>query len=429
MGTVCFNDDPHFPFLNSLVQTQVNEINSHIDMFYTENVHMLRYGLFDWFGQQLCDFIVDSQSRSVSFCSADFQSLIFIELSWTHVNITSTETYVQPYQSHCLTLISKGSWLSSSWVHSDIFLEGWQDKFIETDALTGELWKCQWDVSERLEYNRLSVKRWTREEEAERERPDERDGCRGGGGGGGGEESIFSTSLIEEVSVHVLVSSGGTTGKHRESRPRSTESPWRWRRLARPLSCNPELIIADEPTTSLDVTVQAQVLEILADLRSEIGTAVMIITHNLGVVARYVDRVNVMYAGALIETGPTDVIYAEPKHPYTLGLLASVPRLDRPRNETVRAIKGLPPNMARLPRGCAFAPRCDYAMEQCKAERPVLENVGGDHYRACFLDVDKLKLWIQGKMPWMSSISWMYKTWRYAFPGNRRRVSSQSGGC
>jgi oligopeptide/dipeptide ABC transporter ATP-binding protein len=161
--------------------------------------------------------------------------------------------------------------------------------------------------------------------------------------------------------------------------------------IAMGLSCNPELIIADEPTTSLDVTVQAQVLEILADLRSEFGTAVIIITHNLGVVARYVDRVNVMYAGALIETGPTDVIYAEPKHPYTLGLLASVPRLDRPRKETVRAIKGLPPNMARLPRGCAFAPRCDYAMEQCKAERPVLENVGGDHCRACFLDVDKLK--------------------------------------
>ena len=126
--------------------------------------------------------------------------------------------------------------------------------------------------------------------------------------------------------------------------------------IAMALSCNPELIIADEPTTSLDVTVQAQILEIIADLRSKLHTAVMIITHNLGVVARYVDRVNVMYAGALVETGPTETIYAEPKHPYTLGLLASVPRLDSPgddasRRRSLRVIKGLPPNLARLPKG------------------------------------------------------------------------------
>ncbi len=101
--------------------------------------------------------------------------------------------------------------------------------------------------------------------------------------------------------------------------------------IAMALSCDPELLVADEPTTSLDVTVQAQLLEIIANLRSEFGAAVIIITHNLGVVARYVDRVNVMYAGSLVETGPTEAIYAEPKHPYTLGLLASVPRLDSPR--------------------------------------------------------------------------------------------------
>jgi oligopeptide transport system ATP-binding protein len=161
--------------------------------------------------------------------------------------------------------------------------------------------------------------------------------------------------------------------------------------IAMALSCNPELIIADEPTTSLDVTVQAQILEILAGLRSEFGTAVMIITHNLGVVARYVDRVNVMYAGNLVETGPTDAIYAEPKHPYTLGLLASVPRLDRPMIETGRVIKGLPPNLARLPGGCSFAPRCDYAMARCREEKPALEKVGDDHYRACFYDAGKLR--------------------------------------
>ena len=161
--------------------------------------------------------------------------------------------------------------------------------------------------------------------------------------------------------------------------------------IAMALSCDPELLIADEPTTSLDVTVQAQLLEIIANLRSELGTAVIIITHNLGVVARYVDRVNVMYAGNLVETGPTETIYAEPKHPYTLGLLASVPRLDRRMTENLRVIRGLPPNMAHLPEGCCFAPRCDYAMAECREERPVLERVGEDHYRACFYDAGKLK--------------------------------------
>ena len=161
--------------------------------------------------------------------------------------------------------------------------------------------------------------------------------------------------------------------------------------IAMALSCNPELLIADEPTTSLDVTVQAQLLEILANLRSEYGTSVIIITHNLGVVARYVDRVIVMYAGNLVETAPTDAIYAAPKHPYTLGLLASVPRLDSPKKETLRVIKGLPPNMAQLPPGCPFAPRCDYAMDRCRKEKPPLEEVGKDHYRTCFYDAGKLK--------------------------------------
>jgi oligopeptide transport system ATP-binding protein len=163
--------------------------------------------------------------------------------------------------------------------------------------------------------------------------------------------------------------------------------------IAMALSCDPEVLIADEPTTSLDVTVQAQLLEIIANLRSKLGTAVIIITHNLGVVARYVDRVNVMYAGSLVETGPTETIYAEPKHPYTLGLLASVPRLDSASKETIRVIKGLPPNMAHLPPGCPFAPRCDYAMDRCREEKPPLEPVGEDreHYRACFYPAEKLK--------------------------------------
>ena len=160
--------------------------------------------------------------------------------------------------------------------------------------------------------------------------------------------------------------------------------------LAMALSCGPELLIADEPTTSLDVTIQAQLLELLDRMRTELGMAVVLITHNLGVVARYVDRVIVMYAGNLVEMGPTDVIYAAAKHPYTRGLIASVPRLDNPRKTDLRVIRGLPPNVAHLPAGCSFAPRCDYAMERCRAERPEMEKIGEDHYRACFCDADRL---------------------------------------
>ena len=151
------------------------------------------------------------------------------------------------------------------------------------------------------------------------------------------------------------------------------------------LACNPALLIADEPTTSVDVTVQAQLLEIINNLRTKFGTAVIIITHNLGVVARYVDRVNVMYAGRLVESGPTDVIYGQPQHPYTVGLIASVPRLDLPRQRGLTVIPGLPPNLARLsPTICAFSNRCKYAIDKCKQERPPLEQVGKDHYAACF---------------------------------------------
>jgi len=161
--------------------------------------------------------------------------------------------------------------------------------------------------------------------------------------------------------------------------------------IAMALSCSPELLIADEPTTSLDVTVQAQLLEIVADLRAQLDMAGIIITHNLGLVARYVDRVNVMYAGKLVESGATDVIFAEPKHPYTIGLMASVPRLDSPRRAAPRAIEGLPPNLAHLPDGCAFAPRCSFAMDRCRAEEPRPEPVGEGHYRSCFYDASKLQ--------------------------------------
>ncbi len=154
--------------------------------------------------------------------------------------------------------------------------------------------------------------------------------------------------------------------------------------MAMALACNPDLIIADEPTTSLDVTVQAQLLELIDNLRTQYGTAVILITHNLGVVARYVDRVNVMYAGRLVESGPTDVIYGEPRHPYTMGLIRSVPRLDLPRKRKLYVIDGLPPHLAHLPQGCAFNPRCKYAIDRCFQERPELEEIGENHLSACF---------------------------------------------
>jgi oligopeptide transport system ATP-binding protein len=154
--------------------------------------------------------------------------------------------------------------------------------------------------------------------------------------------------------------------------------------IAMGLSCNPDLIIADEPTTSVDVTVQAQLLELIDNLRSQFGTAVLLITHNLGIVARYVDRVNVMYAGKMVETAPTNIIYDTPKHPYTIGLIGSVPRLDLPRKRKLYVIEGLPPHLARLPKGCSFNPRCRYAIERCREEVPPLFDLGHNQFSACF---------------------------------------------
>jgi oligopeptide/dipeptide ABC transporter ATP-binding protein len=161
--------------------------------------------------------------------------------------------------------------------------------------------------------------------------------------------------------------------------------------IAMALSCNPSLLICDEPTTSLDVTVQAQLLEIIDGLRERFGTSVITITHNLGIVARYVDRVNVMYAGKIVETASTEELYSNPCHPYTIGLLSSVPRLDVSKKKSLRMIKGLPPNLAHLPGGCPFHPRCDWAMPKCRMEYPPLEKVGENHYRACFAELSKLK--------------------------------------
>ncbi len=154
--------------------------------------------------------------------------------------------------------------------------------------------------------------------------------------------------------------------------------------IAMALSCNPKLLLADEPTTALDVTIQAQVLEVLTRLTKELGTAVIVITHNLGVVARYADRVNVMYAGKIIETAGAAELYANPKHPYTLGLLKSVPRLDELRKEKLDPIEGMPPDLIRLGAGCPFRPRCRFAVDRCKEENPPLMAVGAAHQSACW---------------------------------------------
>jgi oligopeptide/dipeptide ABC transporter ATP-binding protein len=157
--------------------------------------------------------------------------------------------------------------------------------------------------------------------------------------------------------------------------------------IAMGMSCNPRLLIADEPTTALDVTIQAQVLEVMQRLSREFGTAVIIITHNLGVVARYADRVNVMYAGKIIEKSTAEVVYADPRHPYTLGLLSSVPRLDQVMQEKLVPIEGQPPDLGRLPPGCAFYPRCTYRIDKCREEYPPLQLVAENHYAACWVDV------------------------------------------
>jgi len=155
--------------------------------------------------------------------------------------------------------------------------------------------------------------------------------------------------------------------------------------IAMALACNPSLILADEPTTALDVTIQAQILELMRDLSRRLGVAMLIITHNLGVVARYADRVNVMYAGRIIERATAAELYSNPRHPYTLGLLRSVPRLDEPMRERLVPIEGQPPDLTRLPKGCAFTPRCAFRVARCDEQAPALEEVAaGGHVSACW---------------------------------------------
>jgi oligopeptide transport system ATP-binding protein len=156
------------------------------------------------------------------------------------------------------------------------------------------------------------------------------------------------------------------------------------------LSCNPQILIADEPTTALDVTIQAQILDLVRRLQEKLGMAVIWITHDLGVVAGLAQRVNVMYAGRLIERGPVKEIYADPRHPYTVGLLGSLPRLDESAGKKLYSIQGEPPDLVHVSEGCPFEPRCAYAVERCRYENPILEPSRPGHLVACW-EKDKVK--------------------------------------
>src|SRR5205814_6354200 len=157
--------------------------------------------------------------------------------------------------------------------------------------------------------------------------------------------------------------------------------------IALSLSCNPKLLIADEPTTALDVTIQAQILDLIKRLKTEFNTAVIFITHDLGVVAGICDRVQVMYAGKIVESAPTVQLYTDPRHPYTLGLLKSVPRLDETRKERLDPIPGMPPDVVNYPPGCPFYPRCTFRQPRNKEELPPLVAVEAGHEVASWVDV------------------------------------------
>ena len=155
--------------------------------------------------------------------------------------------------------------------------------------------------------------------------------------------------------------------------------------IAMGLTTAPSVLIADEPTTALDVTIQAQILDLLRHVNKEFGTATILITHNLGVVAGMCERVMVMYAGKVVESGPTTDVFAHPKHPYTWSLLRSIPRLDDELHEPLRAIEGLPPSLVELPGGCAFHPRCSFMVDRCTKDIPSLNPVGETQLAACWV--------------------------------------------
>jgi len=161
--------------------------------------------------------------------------------------------------------------------------------------------------------------------------------------------------------------------------------------IAMAISCNPDLLIADEPTTALDVTIQAQILSLIRKLKNDFGTAVVLITHDMGVVADLADKIAVMYAGRIVEQGDRRDVFYDAQHPYTWGLLGSIARLDRPKPRRLSTIPGLPPSLLRLPPGCAFGDRCAHRFDRCDERPALLAKVGDGHLDACHLDIEKKK--------------------------------------
>jgi oligopeptide transport system ATP-binding protein len=157
--------------------------------------------------------------------------------------------------------------------------------------------------------------------------------------------------------------------------------------IAMALSCMPQILIADEPTTALDVTIQAQIVELVKRLRDELGMAIIWITHDLGVVAGLAENVVVMYAGSIVEQAAVNDLYGTPSHPYTIGLLGSLPRVDMVSDERLVSIEGMPPDLIALPEGCPFAARCDFVIDRCLTDTPSLMPVAPGHKAACWIDV------------------------------------------
>ena len=203
---------------------------------------------------------------------------------------------------------------------------------------------------------------------------------------------LFRSDLdkARERAVELLSMVGISNGKERlDDYPFQFSGGMRQRvMIAMALACDPKILIADEPTTALDVTIQAQVVELVKKLRQELGMAIIWITHDLGVVAGLASRVIVMYAGCIVEHAMVGDLYRSPQHPYTRGLLGSLPRVDENQDDDLVSIEGMPPDLLVEPKSCPFSPRCRYSYSRCKEEIPPLETLDGNHQVACWWDID-----------------------------------------
>ena len=197
---------------------------------------------------------------------------------------------------------------------------------------------------------------------------------------------LYKTRAEREEKILSILKKVGLAPEHIDRYPHQFSGGMRQRvMIAMGLSCNPEILIADEPTSALDVTIQAQILELMKDLSKKLGTAVIIITHSLGVVAGMCDTINVMYAGRVVEHAKTMELFKDTKHPYTQGLIRSVPRLDMEMKDKLYSIPGVPPNVVDLPPCCPFYPRCEKAMDICKKQYPQVTDFGKEHVCSCWL--------------------------------------------